>query len=634
LFRLAASVTLNKARGIEPRLGAKMREAAADRGTRYKAFISYSHKDAAVGRWLHRRLETYRIPRRLAGTEGLHGPVPARLLPIFRDREELPAAGDLSETVRAALAASENLIIVCSPNAAASPWVGREIALFRELHPGRPVYAAIIEGEPAEAFPAELTAGGTIEPLAADLRGEGDGRRLGFLKLAAGLAGVGLDALVQRDAQRRIRRVMAVTGAAVAAMLVMAVLTTMALTARAEAERQRAEAEGLVEFMLTDLRDRLRGVGRLDVLTAVNERALAHYQRQGLDTLEPDALERRARLLHAMGEDDEKRDFDARALAQFQEAARTTAALLARDPGNSGRIYAHAQSEYWVGLIAWRQNRIAKAQEAFEAYAQLAGRLIVRDPRNPEWLMEAGYAKSNLGTLMLRGLGDHDRSLAAFDSALAYFNAASGLRPGDPAIRADVADAHAWIADAHRAGGRLDRAVQHRKAERTILGALRKLDPLNRTYAQDHVGNALGLALLELDLGKGTAATVRLEQCLDEVDELLSFEPSDERTQGQRRLAQLLLAKALMLTKAPPRALNRARRLVGACLDRDAELRQFCQLIRTRHAAQGTSARLQRRSPGDISAAGTQTRLSPRWGLDLHREKSELVATANSRSAS
>lgn len=299
---------------------------------RYGAFLSYSHKDAGAARWLHRRLESYRIPRRLARTGTARPALPQRLGPIFRDREELAAGHDLSEGVRAALARSDALVVLCSPDAAVSVWVGREIAAFRELNPGKPVLAAIVRGDPADCFPEMLREGAdgaALEPLAADLRPEGDGRRLGLLKLVAGLAGIGLDALVQRDAQRRIRRVMAVTLAAAVAVIAMAVLTIFALSARAEADRQRKEAEGLVEFMLTDLRDRLKGVGRLDVLTAVNRRALGYYRQQDVAVLPADSLERRARILHAMGEDDERRgDFD-RALAQFDEASRTTAALLA-----------------------------------------------------------------------------------------------------------------------------------------------------------------------------------------------------------------------------------------------------------------------------------------------------------------
>ena len=141
--------------------------------------------------------------------------VPERLWPIFRDREELPAATDLSETVREALAQSGALIILCSPHAAGSLWVAEEIEVFRRLHPDRPILAAILDGDPPDCFPGKLRAFGQDgtwhEPLATDLRPQGDGAHLGLLKLVAGITGVGLDALVQRDAARRIRRVMAVT---------------------------------------------------------------------------------------------------------------------------------------------------------------------------------------------------------------------------------------------------------------------------------------------------------------------------------------------------------------------------------------------------------------------------------------
>ncbi|MEA3012314.1 MAG: hypothetical protein QOD42_2871, partial [Sphingomonadales bacterium] len=36
---------------------------------RYTAFLSYSHRDAAAAGRVHRRLETYRMPSRLVGTE-------------------------------------------------------------------------------------------------------------------------------------------------------------------------------------------------------------------------------------------------------------------------------------------------------------------------------------------------------------------------------------------------------------------------------------------------------------------------------------------------------------------------------------------------------------------------------------
>src|SRR5689334_13547543 len=70
---------------------------------KYWAFISYSHRDKSWGDWLHKALETYRVPRRLVGSAGRDGPVPKRLFPIFRDREELPTSADLGSNISEAL---------------------------------------------------------------------------------------------------------------------------------------------------------------------------------------------------------------------------------------------------------------------------------------------------------------------------------------------------------------------------------------------------------------------------------------------------------------------------------------------------------------------------------------------------
>lgn len=455
-------------------------------GARYAAFISYSHKDAVFGRWLHRRLEGYRLPRRLAGSDGERGLVPARLTPIFRDREELPAAGDLSERVRAALAMSGSLIVVCSPNAAASPWVAKEIETFRQLHSDRPIFAAIVAGEPGQCFPPALrhVHGGEIEPLAADFRKDSDGRRLGLLKLVAGIAGIGLDQLVQRDAQRRIRRVTAVTLAAIIGMLVTATMAIVAINARAEAQRQRREAEGLVEFMRTGLRAELKKVGRLDVLTAVNQHALAYYQRQNISRLPPDSLERRARILHAMGEDNESRGKFQEALAQFQEAARTTKALLNSDPTAPDRIFAHAQSEYWLGYAAYRGKDWLQARNHWTTYKRYADQLIRSQPGKPEWLRESGYADGNLCTLDLDSHGSPTSALRHCRTALSTMIEVRDKLPDDAQSTLDLVNRYAWIADAYNATGDLSRGQVARDRQLRLLAPMAIAHP-NDSALQD-----------------------------------------------------------------------------------------------------------------------------------------------------
>jgi hypothetical protein len=115
---------------------------------KYWAFISYSHRDKKWGDWLHRALETYRVPKRLRGEPTRDGVRPKKLFPIFRDREELPVSADLGTQINEALTQARYLIVVCSPNSARSRWVNEEIKYFKQLGRENRILALIVAGEP------------------------------------------------------------------------------------------------------------------------------------------------------------------------------------------------------------------------------------------------------------------------------------------------------------------------------------------------------------------------------------------------------------------------------------------------------------------------------------------------------
>src|SRR5712692_92048 len=93
-------------------------ESVAETATiKYRAFLSYSHRDTAWGKWLHAALEGTRVDKDLVGRQTPAGPVPKTLRPIFRDREDFSAGHSLTEQTLAALEASQFLIVICSPNA-------------------------------------------------------------------------------------------------------------------------------------------------------------------------------------------------------------------------------------------------------------------------------------------------------------------------------------------------------------------------------------------------------------------------------------------------------------------------------------------------------------------------------------
>ena len=449
---------------------------------RYTAFLSYSHKDAAAAGRLHRRLESYRVPHRLVGTETSRGPVPRRLWPIFRDREELPAASDLSETVRTALGQSGALIILCSPNAAGSLWVAEEIETFRKLHPDRPILAAILEGDPPDCFPEALRAFGQDgtwhEPLATDLRRGRDGAHLGLLKLVAGITGIGLDDLVQRDASRRVRRITILGTVALVATLIMAVLALIAHRARIEADRQRSEAEGLIEFMHTDLREQLRGVGRLDIMSAVNQRALAYYDRQDVRNATPAALAMRARIVQAIGEDNLASGNTELATARFSEAHRATTDLIARYPRDVDVLFAYGQSEFWLGYVSQLRRNWPAARRHYALYQVAAERLIAAAPTNPDYMLEMAWAASNRGVVQRDGENNPAAARVSLETAVRWFEQAYRVRPRERDAR-DLANAYGDLADSYYLRREWRQSLSRRLQAYRIYERQQQTDPTN-----------------------------------------------------------------------------------------------------------------------------------------------------------
>jgi hypothetical protein len=231
---------------------------------KYWAFLSYSHSDRKWGDWLHKALETYRVPRRLVGKEARDGIIPARLFPIFRDREELPVSADLGSNINQALRESRYLIVICSPRSAQSRWVGEEIKTYKKLGREDRILALIVDGEPnasdgkpgftpqEECFheamryrwsdgsrPSETRS----EPIAADAREGKDGKENAKLKLLAGLLAVNYDDLKRREQERRIRQLRAVLASTLALVSAFGVLSFYAWRQKQTAEQAQVRAE-------------------------------------------------------------------------------------------------------------------------------------------------------------------------------------------------------------------------------------------------------------------------------------------------------------------------------------------------------------------------------------------------------
>jgi tetratricopeptide (TPR) repeat protein len=531
---------------------------------KYWAFLSYSHHDKAVAKRLQRQLETYRLPRRLVGRETSEGPVPARVLPVFRDRDELHAGADLKSSVQDALSRSRWLIVVCTPDAARSPWVNREIIEFKRLRGERHVLALIVRGEPfasdmpgreaEECFPPALrraltpegvAEGEPLEPIAADMRKHGDGPQRAMLKLLAGMVGVSFDDLVRRDLQRRMRWMSALVGASVLGVMVFALLAVMAVRARNEAQLQRVQAEGLIEFMLGDLRKKLEPVGRLEVLDSVGEKALAYYGAQDSDRLDATALGHRSRAMHLIGEIRDLRGNPTQAQAAFEQAAGTTAQLLAKAPSDGARIFDHAQSVFWVGYAAWKRADGKLAEEKFQNYLELAQRLVKIDSSNIDWQAEVAFAYLNVGMVQL-GSDKPAPALESLQLAQASLRELSVKRSD---LLFDLANAHGWLADAYELLGDYQRASNEQRSKLTVLRSVTNAEA-DRNVQLATMSALHWIGIYELALGRLETAKANVKSAMEIASALVTEDPQNLRWRAHECSVRLRLAEIELAEEA------------------------------------------------------------------------------------
>jgi eukaryotic-like serine/threonine-protein kinase len=479
---------------------------------KYHAFISYSHADKAWAEWLHRGVETYRLPREVREEkEGL----PERFFPVFRDRDELAGASVLGERLREALRESRFLIVVCSPRAAKSEWVAKEVGYFKQLGRSEQVLCLIVDGIPKatlrqpdeaerECFPSTILhpvdeEGEPIlnlweEPLAADARPGGDGKRAAMLKIIAGMAGVGFGDLVRRDQQRAIRRLRWLVAGVGALVLAFAALGTGLYFQKKEAVRQRDMArsvrngaQDLNNFIILDLRSKLRDLGRLDLLEDVTGRVLAYHAKlPGELADDPAVLRSRAIAMDYSGQQAMSRGDAAGAVRLLEQSGRAWQDLMERADAGDEAPQGYAVSAKMLAEAYARTGDIKGAVAICEkGLAGLAAWAGADENRKRIFRRQAAMLLTEKGD-GLRRMGRSEEALETISEATALARAAVELEPDDPKALSQLAECFSKLSAIHREGGDLASA----------LAMARSAVETAEAFAEIDLGNATGWRLV------------------------------------------------------------------------------------------------------------------------------------------
>lgn len=172
------------------------------------AFISYSHQDVKMAKWLQKKLESFKLP-----TE-IHNEFEDSkyLRPVIRDKTDFDS-GILIDSIVGHLAQSKFLVVICSPHSAQSDWVSREVQAFIDWGRIEYIIPFIIAGNPNVGGSDECLPQSLIKHVAAhhddELLGISIaevGREKAFIRVVSRMLDVSFDELWKRHERERRRK--------------------------------------------------------------------------------------------------------------------------------------------------------------------------------------------------------------------------------------------------------------------------------------------------------------------------------------------------------------------------------------------------------------------------------------------
>jgi serine/threonine-protein kinase len=380
--------------------------------------------------------------------------------------------------------------------------------------------AALVDGRPDRRMRDAQRVAERLRTLE-DRRGRREAERRAAQELEAQRQAV-------ERAHRRRKLALAVAAASVAVLLVVSFLAIQAIDARREAERRRGQAEGLIGFMVGDLREKLQPIGRLDLLDAVGDQALAYFESVPEGDLTDEELFQRTETLRQIGQVRMSQGDLPAAMEAYQDSLGLAEVLAAREPAATGWQKGLGASHFWLGYVHWRQNQLDSAENQFGEYLRISERLAAREPEEPEWQLEVAYGLSNMGSIQ-EARGNLDGARETYERSLAIREALVKRDPTNLEWQNDLGAAHSKLAAILDQRGAIEDALRHHQADLDIARSLAARDP-NDISAQEHLAivlNFVGGTLVAL--GELDGAEQHLQAAVRILRDLIDRDPDNAR---------------------------------------------------------------------------------------------------------
>jgi len=416
--------------------------------------------------------------------------------------------------------------------AGAAPYSGRDVdAIVEAVRAGPPaplrdvgsdlsaIVAKAMARDPADRY---ANAG----ELATDLKRFQSGQLVGARRYSSWQ-------LVRRWVGRHRTAVAVGVVAAIVVAVVIAISFRRVLAEEAVAEQRRVDAEDLLSFMVTDLRDKLEPIGKLDLLRTVAAKARAYYDEHPGDRT-PRARHQQL-LAHAnLGHVLQDTGDVAGASTEYRAALALADGLAGDEPANPEWAHEQSANHRRIGeMFEIRGDQAAALAERRSALA-IAERVLAREPANATAASDRLQSKLDIGRA-LAAQGNLDAGLAEYRGALAIAEELRARQPTDPTRRREVYMCHSDLGIALVTKGDTTGALAEFRAAKTIANERVAQHPNDGEALRDLWETMLAIGKVLVQEGQPDAGLAELRAASEIAAKLVARDPSN--TVWQRDLS-------------------------------------------------------------------------------------------------
>lgn len=316
------------------------------------------------------------------------------------------------------------------------------------------------------------------------------------------------------------------------------------------AQQKRLAAENLLGFMVGDFADKMRGIGRMDLLDGISNKALEYFSddAQLNNDLGFEANFQHAQTLEAMGEVAYSRNKLDQANSAFHAARNKLTALLEKQPHNLELLKTLGANAFWIGQLDYDKSDWDAARVWFEKYLAYSQTMFDIAPEDNDALMELSYAHNSLGSVSIKQQ-DFTTASTAFETSLKLKLQALKSDPGNSQLIADVADTRSWLARSVLAQGDINSSIRiHKKIQQMIINSQAK-DP----YILEKLASSYySLANRFYHLSRNREAFTHAELSYKVITEALKHDPDNDIFRIQQYYAYFIILRFI----DPPESLE------------------------------------------------------------------------------